>query len=81
MTRLDVADLILRFVDGNSEAHEWDDFVSIRQSDHEIESLRSVCANIPIEFPPNDSLSYCSDAGIRRLRDLAQRISELRPSA
>ena len=72
--RTQIAALIRRFVQGNVEPYEWDDFVSIPLKDPELEELRIACVNLPKRFPPSDRRHYCSQAGLENLEALVRRL-------
>lgn len=76
MTRLEIADLIERFVSGASGEWEWDDFISTKQVDPQIERVRLFCANLPNEFPSPDGRQYCGEEGLAQLRECAKALRE-----
>jgi hypothetical protein len=76
MTRTKLADLLEGFVNGTCNDWEWDDFISVRQKDPEIEKIRQRCEILGVEFPPKKPHEYCNDDGaavlmnyVRQLRD------------
>jgi len=71
MTIKEAADRIEAFANGTAGPWDWDDFISIRQKDPEVEAVRQKCVAIADEFPPTEPRKYCSDAGMQALRDLA----------
>jgi hypothetical protein len=71
MTRLQVADLFDRFVDGSSGAgYEWDDFMYEEFDDPELVAAQERARGLDTEFPATDG-RYCNAAGMAVLRDLA----------
>ena len=68
-----VADMLLRFAEGKAEPWEFDDFISSRQSG-ELEQARLELASLPEQYPPGVRTSYCSAAGIVRLREIAEKV-------
>ncbi len=47
MSVVELALLIRRFLDGSTDAWEWDDFISIRSGDPAVEQYRSMIAAVP----------------------------------
>lgn len=74
-TRADVADTLEAFLNGTGRPHDWEAFVARPLGDPHLESIRTRCGHLPVEFPPQRPGQYCSEAGMRTLRSL---ISELR---
>jgi hypothetical protein len=70
MTLEEAADSIDKFVNHTGGPWDWDDFISIRQKDAELEAVRLKCVSVADDFPSTDRRSYCSDAGFDALRDL-----------
>ena len=86
VTKREIADLIVRFVDGSVGDHEWDDFISVRFKDPEIEAIRIKVLKIEAEYPPPKAplfgLSpWCSDAGGQALKQLAEDILRSKDSS
>jgi hypothetical protein len=76
MTKNEIADLIEAFIDGRSGDWDWDDFISIKQADPEIDSIRAQCAKIPEIFPPTEKGYYCAPDGFKALKGLVQNLRE-----
>ena len=76
MTKKEIADLIEAFIDGRSGDWDWDDFISIKQSDPEIESIRSKCAKLPEKFPPTVKGHYCAPDGFIELKGMVKELRE-----
>ena len=70
LSRLEVADIIERFLLCTGGKWDWDDFVSIRLQDPALDEVRKKCVSVREEFPPSDLHQYCSEAGMKALRDL-----------
>ena len=76
MTRDEVAKTIENFVNGTGGTWDWDDFLSIRLQDAELDAIRKKCASVRDEFPPpSGDRQYCSDAGTQVLREFGDRIA------
>ncbi|HEX8170569.1 MAG TPA: hypothetical protein VF824_08515 [Thermoanaerobaculia bacterium] len=73
----EVADLIERFVSGQSERNEWDDFISVALDDPALDQIRIAAGTIPERYPPDEPRTYCSDEGARHLLELANAAREL----
>jgi hypothetical protein len=73
-----VADTIERFVDGTCGRWEWDDFCSFPIVDHHLEMIRGRCTNLPQEHPPTEKGHYCSEAGLRILRQIIRELRQPR---
>ena len=71
MTKHDIANLIERFVSNNCDIWEWDDFISIKQANPEIEKIRLYCADIINIYPSLCHKYYCSQEGIQKLKEYA----------
>lgn len=74
MRKDELANLIEAFLNGTCGEWDWDDFISVKQSDPEIEEIRLRCANLPWEFPSARPDEYCSDKGTVVLKDYVQRL-------
>jgi hypothetical protein len=71
-TREEVASTIDGFINDTGRQWDWDGFTSIRIDDPELESIRKRCVALPVEFPPSTTKEYCSEAGMRVMRELVQ---------
>ena len=76
MNALEVADVIESFLDGSCGDWDWDDFMSARFTDADLEIVRRKCAAVPQEFPPTAQHTYCSEEGVRVLRGLAHALRQ-----
>ena len=71
MSPSEAADAIDRFLRGEGDPYDWDDFTSVTTHDPIVEEARLRCVRIRDEFPPTDPGTYCSQAGLAALRELA----------
>ena len=74
LTREEVASEIETFLDGSGGTWDWDDFLSIKISDPELEAIRQRCADLPYEFPPREAGHYCSPEGAKVLRSIVREL-------
>lgn len=72
MTKTKISDLIDAFLDGTCGEWEWDDFISVRLQDHELEDVRQRCAAVANTHPPTKPRTSCSEEGIGVLRSIAK---------
>jgi hypothetical protein len=72
-TREDVAKSIENFVNGSGGPWDWDDFISCRIADEELEAIRIKCLRTQSEYPGGATQS-CNQQGIDVLRDLARQL-------
>ncbi len=70
-TSAEVANIIRQFLDGTGEKWDWDDFISIPISDSRLDEIRKTCGELPERFPPRESGWYCSENGMKVLREVA----------
>jgi hypothetical protein len=75
MTKEEVAETIEAFLSGTGGQWDWDDFISVRQKNDYLENIRSICANLPLEYPPDKKGHYANDEGLKILKEM---IKELR---
>jgi hypothetical protein len=74
LTKAQIADIIDRFLTKSDEPWDWDDFISVRQHDPDIEGIRRFCAEIREKFPPDRRGEYTGEKGRRLLRELATKL-------
>lgn len=67
---VEIADIVEAFLLNKDGPWDWDDFISIRQSDPDMDKIRKMCADLPDCFPPNASGQYCNEEGMEFLRKL-----------
>ena len=72
MKKEEVATLIKTFLDDSCGEWDWDDFLSVKQKDPEIEKIRLFCAQISDLFPPTKNGEYCNEEGTLALQNFAQ---------
>jgi len=60
-TRFRVIELLQGFLDGSAGPYEFDDFLSSRSSDPEIEAIRLRLAQLPDEEPSDDPTRYAGE--------------------
>ena len=72
-TREKVAKAIENFVDGTGGRWDWDDFISVRIADEELEAIRIKCLRTQSEYPGGPN-RWCNDEGLEVLRSLAKQI-------
>ncbi len=70
----EVANTIEGFVNGTGNQWAWDGFTSIRLDDPELEAIRKKILGLPVEFPPSHPRDYCSEAGMEKMRQIAQEL-------
>jgi hypothetical protein len=76
-----MADTIERFLNGQVDDWEWDDFISIPvKGDKEAEALRIEVANTAHEYPSDNPSQWCNDDGIKRLLEIANRLQAMAES-
>ena len=68
MTRAEVAQCLEDFLEGRGGRWDWDDFISIRLKDPELESIRLRCASLPERYPPERAGHYCNEEGMGIMR-------------
>jgi hypothetical protein len=71
MTKVEVANEIAAFLDGQAGEWDWDEFVSLQLSDPELDAVRVLCAKLPELDPPVERGYYCGKKGISILAHLA----------
>lgn len=72
MTRVEIAELIERFLAGTAGPHEWDDFESVPLADPDCDSIRAQCARIRDHFPPRHASEFCNEQGAAELARMAE---------
>jgi hypothetical protein len=73
-TREEVAEIIDQFLKGTGADTDWDDFVSVRIADPELEEIRKRFLMIDEEYPPTNKYSYCNDQGAEILKDYVKQL-------
>jgi hypothetical protein len=72
MTPIHMADVIEGFVDATLYYWGWDDFMSIRLDDPDLEKIRQRCIDVDREFPPTGGDGYCNKEGVAWLLEAAR---------
>lgn len=70
---LAAADVITRFVSGPIGNWEWDDFTSLASQDPAVEVVRLEAVAVCDNFPPDHRGGWTSEAGMKRLLEIAER--------
>jgi len=73
MTKQEIIEILGHFVSGHLYAWDWDNFVSARLHDPELEEIRSTCLRIQAEYPAGGS-TWCNAEGIERLKQLYEQL-------
>lgn len=76
MNPTDVANIIERFIEGKGTDWEWDDFISIRIHDSELDKIRIRCSQLDKEFPADKPGLYTNEQGIEVLRNYVRYLRE-----
>lgn len=76
MNKNQLANLIEKFCRDapDLDSWAWDDFISVRQADTEIEAIRQRLLEIEISHPPSTGNAWCSEAGFAAMAELAVRL-------
>ena len=61
ITKADIRRTIEEFLAGAGGRWDWDDFISIRLKDPDLERVRRIAAALPEQFPPDLTGGYCND--------------------
>ena len=71
-----VANLLRRFVRGDTEEWEFDDFLSSKFEQPQLEMFRRELADLPLRYPPTLPLHYTSEDGVLRIIEIANELEE-----
>jgi len=74
MTKTEVANLIISFLDNTCGGWDWDDFISIKLKDPELETVRQECMAVADAYPATNQSAYCNKNGIEVLRSIANKL-------
>ncbi len=77
MSKAEVAAVIEGFLDHTQGPWDWDDFLTSTLADPDIDRVRIICFDVHDLYPPGEEGGYCSEEGIKVLRNL---VKELRQS-
>lgn len=75
MKKVELKKLILDFINDESGEWDWDDFISIKQNDPEIEEIRQFCLNLPENYPSPNPNEYCNEDGVIELKKIAEKLT------
>ena len=73
-TREEVAELIGDFLNGRGCPWDWDDFISTRIDDPELDDIRRLSGELPDLYPPEQKGLYCGERGLQVLADLRNKL-------
>jgi hypothetical protein len=76
MSKLEVAEQLDSFLSGRGNNWDWDDFVSVKIDDPELDRIRALCAELPTKYPAQIQGAYCNDQGLAVMRSLLQKLRE-----
>lgn len=71
MTRTEVAREIAAFIENRSGAWDWDEFISLRITDLQLDEVRKLCARLPDIDPLAARGHYCGNRGMAIMARLA----------
>ncbi len=71
-----VADWIENFLEGKGGSWDWDDFISLPINDPELDKIRLRCCDLSEEFPPGENEDYCSEEGVRVMREYIRQLRQ-----
>lgn len=74
MTKEEVLDELVMFLSHRGGAHDWDDFISIKQNDPRLDQIRSICAELQGVFPAEKPGRYCGERGFAVIRLLSEEL-------
>jgi hypothetical protein len=74
--RLYIADLLKRFLAGNTGPYEFDDFISSPENDPELDAIRIRLARLPDEEPSGDPGEYTNDRGREVICSIIKQLEE-----
>lgn len=75
--RIEVAEILKRFLNGTCSVYEFDDFISSKLSDPYLDGIRLELALLPDNEPSGDERRYTNTNGLNRIAEI---ISELQDS-
>jgi hypothetical protein len=78
LSRSDAANIIDRFLAGQGDAYEWDDFTSVRHyHDAEVrDAARRCCEVRDLYPPPAGTRAYCNAEGVEVLRAISLKLRQ-----
>ena len=63
---------IAKFQNGVGGAYDLDDFLTIPIQDQRLNAIRIECLDLREKFPPGSCQQYCSDEGLKRLKEFLE---------
>jgi len=75
LTKAEVRQILVSFLDGSGGPYDWDDFTSIRITDPFLDHIRERCQGLWDEFPPEQPNHYCSDLGVEVIKQFIEVLS------
>jgi len=72
MSKSEVAEQLDSFLSGRGESWDWDDFVSVKIDDPELDRIRVLCAGLPTKYPAQKKGAYCNSQGFAVLQSLLE---------
>lgn len=76
LSRNEVAEIILSFVEGRSKGYEWDDFLTFPIRDPKLDAIRKRCIDVEDDYPRTHSREWTSPEGSDVLRRMAMELSD-----
>lgn len=76
ITKIEASNLIERFVTGDIDNYEWDEFTNSTIRDAVIEKVRDECVFVRDNYPSRNPCEYCNEEGTRKLLELAKKLRE-----
>jgi hypothetical protein len=74
--KIAVEKYIRDFLEETGRDYDWDDFISIRCTDPELEEIRRFCASTDCLFPPTEKGHWCNEDGINAMRAIQLRLKD-----
>ena len=74
ISRSELAETLDNFLSGRGGRWDWDDFISVKLDDPELDEIRRICAELPERYPPGREGVYCSHEGLDVLRSILERL-------
>ena len=71
MTKSELADLIFSFLGGTCGDYDWDDVISYRQDDPEVEKWRQILNQFDTQYPSKNYNEFCNAEGREKMMKIA----------
>jgi hypothetical protein len=75
LTKAEVRQILVSFLDGSGGPYDWDDFTSMRITDPFLDHIRDRCERLWDEFPSERPNEYCSDSGTKIIEQFIKQLS------